>query len=101
MPPPRTNHLTPVTNTTGRLLCWSLGGAMLVNTAQAVAHPDLLWWRALWIGLWALTALLLLVWAALRTLEKDRFRQETAAGGHGMPTDTVWPDDGGGYDQAA
>ncbi|MFI7241651.1 hypothetical protein [Streptomyces qinglanensis] len=94
MPPHRTNHLASLTNAAGRLLCWTLGSAMLVNAAHALAHPDLLWWRTLWVSLWALTALALPTWVLLRALEKSRSRQAASPPARDTPDSGQRPHDG-------
>ncbi|MGY1434597.1 hypothetical protein [Streptomyces reniochalinae] len=101
MPPQPTNQLTPVANAAGRTLCWSLGTAMLINTLHALLHPGAAWWRLLWIGLWVLTAVALLVWAALRGMEKKRFRRNTTTAPHDTPVDDQRPRDAVGENPAA
>ncbi|WP_037672178.1 hypothetical protein [Streptomyces griseus] len=81
----------PAVRCAGRLLCWTLGVAMLAAATEEVLSPAAGWWRAAWPVPWYLVPAWTLLWAALRAWEK-RGR------GHGRPTDEDVPAD---YDQAA
>ncbi|GGZ37064.1 hypothetical protein [Streptomyces poonensis] len=59
----------------GRLLCWTLAGAMLTAAAEALLAPDVTWWRVLWPLPWCLVPVWALTWAALRIREKRLLRR--------------------------
>lgn len=79
MPTQRTDPWTHATRITARLVCWSLGAALLLNAVQGLAHPALPGFRQLWLGMWVLTGGLMVGWAALRAVEKSATADDGAA----------------------
>ncbi|MFH8436047.1 hypothetical protein ACIF6K_14975 [Streptomyces sp. NPDC085942] len=73
------------TGRVGALLCWTHAIALALTAAEAVLRPPAGWWPAAWIGSWALTGVLLAVWALLRAEQKRRDREARRPGRDGVP----------------
>ncbi|MFG2600756.1 hypothetical protein [Streptomyces sp. NPDC048445] len=74
---PSFRRINRATRLTGTLLCWTHATAMALTGAEILLQPSPSRWTAAWIGSWALTGALLIVWALLRTAQKQRLHQIT------------------------
>ncbi|OON78760.1 hypothetical protein [Streptomyces tsukubensis] len=81
---------------TGRLLCWTLATAMASAALQAVVHPTVAWWGAVWLMPWGLVPALALCWAVFRALEKS-----SPDGPRDDPDSTSFDQSPDAYDTAA
>lgn len=96
-------RLDRATRWSGQLLCTCHAIAMALTATEALLHPSPAWWPRLWPTAWALTAVLLAGWIALRVSQKHRLHR-TAEGEpddtpDGAPDDT--PQQSASYDRAA
>ncbi|MEU6843329.1 hypothetical protein ABZ930_15800 [Streptomyces sp. NPDC046716] len=69
------------TRVTGRLLCTSLGAAMVVSALDVTVSAHLpAWWPVVWTVLWSAVPVSAVAWAVARCREK---RSDAMAGGDG------------------
>lgn len=98
-PRPGLNRLDRATRWSGQLLCTCHAVAMALTATEALLHPSPAWWPRLWPTAWALTAVLLAGWIALRALQKQHLRRAAEDERDGTPDGTAQRS--ASYDRAA
>ncbi|MFJ6659833.1 hypothetical protein ACIQNG_26290 [Streptomyces sp. NPDC091377] len=94
---PGFRRINRATRWAGTVLCWTHATAMLLTATEVLLRPSADWWPITWSTAWSTTGALLIVWAILRTSQKQRLRQIAQPEG----ADGASPENGPVYDQAA